>query len=78
MLASHLRHGGWVAGTIALAALSPAKIDTRNGITIRSACAQVQGGTCCPEERSVCFVNGVRVNDAYYLGTGKCAPPPDQ
>jgi hypothetical protein len=78
MLSSHLRHPGWVAGIIVLATLSPTKFDARNGLTIPGACAQVQGGTCCPEDRSVCFVNGVRVNDSYYLGTGKCAPPPDQ
>lgn len=61
-----------------VAAVSPFSLARSGAVTVRSVCAQQQGGSCCPEDRSVCFVNSVRVNDAFYLETGKCTPPPDQ
>jgi hypothetical protein len=74
-----IRIAPWtILSCAAIAAASPFSLARSGGVTVRSACAQQQGGSCCPEERSVCFVNGVRVNDAFYLESGKCTPPPDQ
>jgi hypothetical protein len=57
-----------VAGA-ALVAASPVTISSSGKIQSLQACAD---GTCCTEERSICFINDIRANDAYYKGTGSC------
>jgi hypothetical protein len=53
------------------AAMSPITFSPGRGFMPVEACAD---GTCCAEERSICFINGVRVVDAYVNGSGgSCA-----
>lgn len=49
------------------AAMSPITFSPSRGFVPAAACAD---GTCCHEERSICFINGVRVADAYLNGSG--------
>jgi len=56
-------------GGAALVSLSPVTISTSGRISVMQACAD---GTCCAEDKSVCFINDIRANDAYYKGTGSC------
>ena len=52
-----------------VAALSPLTLSPTTGnIVVAEACAD---GTCCPEDRSICFINDMRTNDAY-RSTGSC------
>jgi hypothetical protein len=53
------------------AAMSPITFSPDRGFIPAAACAD---GTCCAEEKSICFINGVRVADAYMNGSGgSCA-----
>ncbi|HEX6036800.1 MAG TPA: hypothetical protein VFZ20_02145 [Longimicrobium sp.] len=53
------------------AAVSPVTFSPERGLVPATACAD---GTCCYEEKSLCFINGVRVADAYMNGSaGSCA-----
>lgn len=52
-----------------LGAVSPITVSSSGSIVPAQACAD---GTCCAEPRSICFINGIRTNDAYYKGTGSC------
>ena len=53
------------------AAMSPITFSPGHGLVPAAACAD---GTCCHEEKSLCFINGVRVTDAYLNGSGgSCA-----
>jgi hypothetical protein len=49
------------------AAMSPITLSLDRGLVPAAACAD---GTCCHEEKSICFINGVRVADAYLNGSG--------
>lgn len=53
------------------AALSPITFSPDRGFVPAAACAD---GTCCHEEKSLCFINGVRVADAYLNGGGGSCP----
>jgi len=50
-------------------AVSPVTISPSGAIVPAEACAD---GTCCAEEKSICFINGIRTDNAYYKGTGSC------
>ena len=56
---------------VALAAL-PVALTASNGVEANKACAEEQNGTCCPESRSVCGLNGVNYNNYYYKAEGPC------
>ena len=58
-----------ILASAALGAMSPVTISSSGRIEEARACAD---GTCCSEDRSLCFINGIRTNDAYYKGTGSC------
>jgi hypothetical protein len=55
-----------------LAALSPVTVSTSGRLIPLRACAD---GTCCAEDKSICIINGIRTDNAYYKGPGSCAPP---
>jgi len=56
-----------------VAALSPFTISLTDGVTTRTAACS--DGTCCTEEASICFINGVRTDNAYFkAGGGSCKP----
>lgn len=55
--------------TSTVAALSPVTISPSGHVVPSQACAD---GTCCPEPKSICFINGVRTDNAYYKGSGSC------
>jgi hypothetical protein len=38
--------------------------------------ALADGGTCCPEDKSICKLLGHTFNDHYYRGVGSCASDP--
>lgn len=46
----------------AVAGMSPISISTSAGLVVAEACAD---GTCCPEEGSDCFINGILTENAY-------------
>jgi hypothetical protein len=50
-----------VTGAVLLA-ISPVTISSDGRIVPAQACAD---GTCCPEAKSICFINGIRTNDAF-------------
>ncbi len=54
----------------ALAAAAPVSFSPARGFVPNEACAD---GTCCQEDKSLCFINGVRVENAFMLnGGGSC------
>lgn len=54
----------------ALAAAAPVSFSPVRGFVPNEACAN---GTCCDEDKSLCFINGVRVENAFMLnGGGSC------
>lgn len=54
-------------------AVSPFTVLPAGGIaTKKAACAD---GTCCTEEASICFINGIRTDNAYFKGVGSCKAP---
>lgn len=55
--------------TAAVAAAAPLTLSSGGRIVANHACAD---GTCCSEEKSLCFINGIRTQDAFYKGTGSC------
>lgn len=52
-----------------LLAASPLTISPAGRIVPAQACAD---GTCCPEDKSICFINNIRTSNAYYKGSGSC------
>lgn len=58
-----------VVGGGILGALSPVTMSSSGRIVPARACAD---GTCCAEDKSVCIINNIRTDDAYYKGTGSC------
>lgn len=55
---------------VALAAMAPVTYHPGRGIVPAEACAD---GTCCAEEKSLCFINGVKTENAYKKdGAGPC------
>jgi hypothetical protein len=54
----------------AVVAASPVTVSSSGRIEEAKACAD---GTCCSEPGSLCFINGIRTEDAYYKGTGSCS-----
>jgi hypothetical protein len=52
-----------------LGAISPITVSSSGAIVPAQACAD---GTCCAEDKSLCFINGIRTNNAYYKGSGSC------
>jgi hypothetical protein len=57
-----------ICGSI-LGAISPITVSSSNGIVPAQACAD---GTCCPEDKSICIINDIRTENAFYKGTGPC------
>jgi hypothetical protein len=55
-----------------LAAISPLTLDSSGRISASEACAD---GTCCWEDKSMCFINDIRTDDAFYRGSGSCLQP---
>ena len=54
----------------ALATAAPVSFSPARGFVPNEACAD---GTCCQEDKSLCFINGVRVENAFMLnGGGSC------
>ena len=60
-----------VGGSI-MAALSPVTVSSSGRLVPLRACAD---GTCCTEDKSICIINSIRTDNAYYKGPGSCAPP---
>jgi hypothetical protein len=58
-----------ILGGSILAAISPITVSPSGHVVPAQACAD---GTCCPEDKSLCFINGIQTDDAYYNGTGPC------
>jgi hypothetical protein len=60
----------WVAAA-SITAMSPVSFSPDRGVVPLEACAD---GTCCDEDRSLCFINGIKVENAYKNGSGgSCA-----
>lgn len=57
-----------LSGSI-LGAISPITVSPSGRLIPSQACAD---GTCCEEDKSVCFINGIRTENAYYKGKGPC------
>jgi len=61
-------------------AFTPFTISADGGVSASTAACQ--GGTCCPEESSICIIGGVRTFNSYDKGSGgpcgdtQPAPPP--
>lgn len=56
-------------GASVLGAISPVTLSKSGAIVPARVCAD---GTCCREDKSLCFINGIRTENAYYKGTGPC------
>lgn len=52
-----------------LGAISPITVSSSGRVLPSQACAD---GTCCAEDKSLCFINGIRTENAYNNGTGPC------
>lgn len=62
-----------LAAIAVVGAVSPFTVSPAGEIaTKKAACAD---GTCCTEEASVCFINGIRTDNAYFKGVGSCKTP---
>ena len=59
-------------GGSVLAAMSPVTVSSSGRLVPAQACAD---GTCCAEDKSICIINGIRTDNAYYRGPGPCTPP---
>lgn len=53
-----------------LGAIAPITVSSSDGIVPAQACAD---GTCCAEDKSICIINDIRTDNAYYKGTGPCS-----
>ena len=62
-----------ISSAAVVAALSPFTFSLASGVTTRTAACS--DGTCCTEEASICFINGIRTDNAYFkAGGGSCKP----
>jgi hypothetical protein len=57
-------------------AFTPLTISADGGVSAST--ATCMDGTCCPEEDSLCIIDGVRTFNSYDKGSaGPCGPPPE-
>lgn len=52
-----------------LGAISPVTVSPSGAIVPARACAD---GSCCPEDKSICIINDIRTDNAFYKSTGSC------
>lgn len=59
----------------ALGAFAPVAYSSDRGLITSS--ATCEDGTCCPEDKSLCIINGIISENSYDKGTeGSCKKPP--
>lgn len=56
-------------GSSIVAAISPVTVSSSGALVPAKACAD---GSCCPEDKSICIINDIRTDNAFYKTTGSC------
>lgn len=56
-------------GSSIVAAISPITVSSSGAFVPAQACAD---GTCCSEDKSICMINDIRTDNAFYKTTGSC------
>ncbi len=62
-----------IASAAVMGIAAPVAFSAQQGVTTNNACAQTgENGSCCPQNNSICSLDGHEHGNYYFLATGPC------